>query len=191
MGHHARALRRLTTLPGKPTTLVCCHPVKNASNENLLPRGGGSFVAEMDGNLCCQKSDRIVDLHWQGKFRGPDFAPIGFQLATVTCDKLQDTKGRLVPTVTAKPLTETLRTELHVEQRRDEDALLVLLNTTPGGSIASLAEALGWQFIDGRPARSRVQRALKRLKDWQLIKPERGNDYALTEKGKTAAKKAG
>jgi hypothetical protein len=143
----------------------------------------------MDGNLCCQKNDRVVDLHWQGKFRGPDFAPIGFQLLTTTSERLIDTKGRSVPTVMAMPLTETVRNELHLEQRSDEDALLVLLNTAPGGSLASMAQALGWKYND-KPAKSRVQRAVRSLKSWGLIKPERGNDYALTEKGRAAAKKA-
>lgn len=77
MGEHARTLRRLTTLPGRPCVIVCCHPTKNAGNDNLLPRGGGAFIAEMDGNLVCLKRDSVVDLHWQGKFRGPDFDPMG------------------------------------------------------------------------------------------------------------------
>jgi hypothetical protein len=48
-------LRSFVDLPGGPTVLVTCHPVKNPNPENLLPRGGGSFVAEMDGNLVCLK----------------------------------------------------------------------------------------------------------------------------------------
>jgi Mn-dependent DtxR family transcriptional regulator len=31
---------------------------------------------------------------------------------------------------------------------------------------------------------------MKRLKEWGLVRPERGNEYALTEKGRAAAKKA-
>jgi RecA-family ATPase len=50
MRRHAKRLRRFTELPGKPCTLALCHPVKNASaQESLLPRGGGAFVAEVDG----------------------------------------------------------------------------------------------------------------------------------------------
>ena len=51
MGDHAKTLRRLTTLPGGPCVLVLCHPIKHAIEPaQLLPRGGGSFLAEMDGN---------------------------------------------------------------------------------------------------------------------------------------------
>ena len=44
--------RTLTTLPGGPCVLVLCHPIKHVSEpEQLLPRGGGAFLAEVDGNL--------------------------------------------------------------------------------------------------------------------------------------------
>jgi hypothetical protein len=38
-GAYARLLRQLTLLPGKPAVLVNCHPIKNASRDNLLPMG--------------------------------------------------------------------------------------------------------------------------------------------------------
>jgi hypothetical protein len=185
MGKHARTL---TTLPGGPCVLVCCHPTKNASSDNLLPRGGGSFIAEMDGNLTGNKKESIVELHWQGKFRGPDFSPIGFQLLTVTCEALKDTKGRLVPTVVAKPLTEAVRADLQHNQRRDEDALLILMLQAPGGTTRAEAEALGWSDRNG-PAHYRVVRVLKKLREYGYVKDERG-EPVLTDKGKDAARKA-
>ena len=52
---HAQALRNLIdVLPGGPTILVCCHPPKNASDDNLQPRSGGAVIAEFDGNLTLQ-----------------------------------------------------------------------------------------------------------------------------------------
>jgi hypothetical protein len=59
-GTHARRLRGLVTLPGGPCVLVPCHPVKNATPDNMQPRGGGAFIAEMDGNLTVSKSDSLV-----------------------------------------------------------------------------------------------------------------------------------
>ena len=111
-GTHARRLRELVKLPGGPTVLACCHPTKSAGEDNLLPRGGGAFVAEVDGNLICKKSGSVVELHWQGKLRGPDFSPLQFQLETVTCESLKDSRGRLIPTVVARPLSEENRLEL-------------------------------------------------------------------------------
>jgi hypothetical protein len=179
-------LRRLTELPGKPCVIVCCHPVKNASNDYLVPRGGGAFLNEMDGNLVCLKRDSIVDLWWHGKIRGPDFAPIGFQLLTVTCEALKDSKGRLIPTVIAKPLTEAVRSDLATTQRRDEDSLLSLMLLTPGGSTRSMAEALGWNDRNG-PAHYRVVRVMKKLSSFNFVTQER-DQWVLTEKGKKAAR---
>lgn len=106
LGGHARDLRALTTLPGKPCVIVPCHPTKNAQADALLPRGGGAFIAEMDGNLTLSKAGEVIRLHWQGKHRGPDFKPICFRLQTVSAPQLLDSKGRPVPTVMAVPTAE-------------------------------------------------------------------------------------
>jgi hypothetical protein len=119
MGTHARVLRSLTTLTGGPCVVVACHPTKHASDNNLLPRGGGAFIAEMDGNLVCLKRDSIVDLHWQGKFRGAEFESVGFELESVT-SSLVDSKGRLIPTVMAKLLPESVREDIETRARRDQ-----------------------------------------------------------------------
>src|SRR5262249_32228280 len=57
---HAKRLRELSRLPGGPTVLICCHPTKNA--ESLVPRGGGAFLNEVDGNLTCKRDDLAVEL---------------------------------------------------------------------------------------------------------------------------------
>ena len=50
-GQYARTLRSLTECDGQPAVVVLSHPVKNASRGNLLPRRGGAFLNELDGNL--------------------------------------------------------------------------------------------------------------------------------------------
>jgi energy-coupling factor transporter ATP-binding protein EcfA2 len=135
MGDHARMLRRFTTYPGEPSVIVASHPVKNATSDNLLPRGGGAFIAEMDGNFAGIKRDNTVELHWHGKFRGPDFAPIQFVLKTVTSEKLKDSEGRLIPTVGADVLTDQGHEKLQAEARKDEDLVLEALRATPAASL--------------------------------------------------------
>lgn len=186
MGHHARRMRGLVDLPGQPTVLIACHPVKNAGQDNLLPRGGGAFIAEVDGNLTCWKSDNIVNLHWQGKFRGPDFAPVSFGLSTVTPDALRDSKGRPIPTVVAKALSERERSEAESSSRSDEDLLLLAIAGNERASMAGLADILKWSTKDGKPNKSKVQRAAERLKRSGLVKVERGG-LTLTDKGKKEA----
>ena len=145
-GQHARRLRALTTMPGGPCVLVACHPPKNAGDDNLQPRGGGAFLAEVDGNLTARKTDGIVELHWQGKFRGPDFAPVTFQLRTVTHERLKDSKGRLIPTVVAAHLSEAGQQEIEKAARSHGDQLLAALAEPRNGraSHADLAKLLGW-----------------------------------------------
>jgi hypothetical protein len=54
------------------SVVVLCHPIKNVNDPaQLLPRGGGAFLAEMDGNLTVWKrDDDTVELH-HTKIRGP------------------------------------------------------------------------------------------------------------------------
>jgi AAA domain/Bifunctional DNA primase/polymerase, N-terminal len=189
MLHHAHRLRDLVKLPGGPCVLANCHPVKNATDDNLVPRGGGSFLNESDGNLTAAKDDMTVELHWQGKFRGPDFAPMYFMLKTVTHERLKDTKGRLIPTVVASHLSDTAQQELAKVARCDEDLVLQAISNNPSPSVADLAKDLGWFSTKGDPQKSRVHRILARLKKEGLLKLERGR-FVLTERGRKAAGRA-
>jgi hypothetical protein len=188
-GSHARLLRSLTTLPGDPCVLVLCHPPKNASEDNLQPRGGGAYVAEIDGNLTVTKDNMTVELHWQTKLRGPDFAPVNFMLRSVTLEELKDTKGRMIPTVIAEHLSEKEQEEIAKASRRDEDQVLRTLAENPRASLAAMAMKHGWKMRDGKPNKPRVQRILDRLRRDKLIKQERkGERYEITEKGEKVLK---
>jgi DNA polymerase len=187
LGEHARKLRRLISLPGGPCCLVLCHPIKHAAEPaQLLPRGGGSFLAEIDGNLTAWKDDKIITLHHSDKFRGPGFEPITFRLDTVVVEELKDSRGRMIPTVRAVPISDDEKAQEAQTTRRDED--MVLIARSEGGrsmSLADIADALDWRLADGRPYKSRVQRALSRLKIAGLMKPHRG-EWIFTEKGEKA-----
>jgi hypothetical protein len=187
MGAHARLLRTLTTLPGSPCVLVLCHPVKHVTDPSqLLPRGGGAFLAEVDGNLTLWKHDGVLlDLHHSDKLRGPGFEPISLRLETVTTTRLMDAKGRLIPTVRAVWISDA-ETERETEDARsDEDTLLEAM-LMPGQSIANLANACGWHISSGDAYKSKVQRVLKRLEKDKLVSTKRG-EATLTEAGKAAA----
>ena len=188
-GTHARQMRQmLGSLQGGPCVIVLCHPIKNPSKDNLLPRGGGAFIAEVDGNLTCWKTDSLVSLHWQGKFRGPDFAPITFQVETVTSDKIRDSKGRQIPTVIAKALSDKERREAEANSRGDEDDVLRILAENDRLSLVALATALGWTTQAGEPNKSKVQRLAERLKKGKLVETDRSG-LSLTPKGKEEAKR--
>jgi AAA domain len=184
---HAKLLRELTQLDGGPTVIVNCHPTKNAAADNLLPRGGGAFLNELDGNLTAYKRENICEVHWQAKFRGPDFAPMSFLLAPGTSDKLKDSKGRLISTVTARPLEQDEKAKHEAAGARNENHVLKALVALPGSSIADIARALNWIYANGDPDKSRVQRALKALADDGLAK-KKGDHWEATKAGKNRLK---
>ena len=174
MGEHARRLRQfINIIPGGPTILANCHPVKNATADNLLPAGGGTFLNEVDGNLTCTKNDSVAELHWQGKFRGPEFAPMAFLIKTVTHRELKDSDGRLMPTVICEHLSEQGQADLEKEARNEEDAILELVKQEPTISLAQMATQMGWFTLDGKPNRSRAQRRVKTLIKDKLLKKNR------------------
>jgi len=187
MGAHARLLRTLTTLPGAPCVLVLCHPIKHVTEPaQLLPRGGGAFLAEVDGNLTLWKHDGVLlDLHHTDKFRGPGFEPVSLRLETITTMRLMDTKGRLIPTVRAVWISESENEQQTVRARGDEDILLKALIQS-GQSLGDLARACNWLLADGQPYKSKVTRTLKRLMEDRLVVVKRG-EHVLTDAGKKAA----
>ncbi|WP_426615729.1 AAA family ATPase [Bradyrhizobium sp. McL0616] len=185
LGAHARNLRALTTLAGKPVVFAACHPIKNADLSNLLPRGGGAFIAEVDGNLTLNKGD-TVKMHWQGKHRGPDFEPIHFELKTVTAPSLVDSRGRPVPTVMAEALTKGESVKRADKARTDDDAVLLAIEQGRGASLADLAQNLCWHTPSGDPNRDRVRHAKDRLSRRKLIDVSAHKGGKLTKRGHEA-----
>jgi Bifunctional DNA primase/polymerase, N-terminal/AAA domain/Primase C terminal 1 (PriCT-1) len=190
MGHYARKLRTLTTLPGKPCVLVLCHPIKNVTDPaQLLPRGGGAFLAEMDGNLTLWAPERVQAELWHNKMRGPGFEPMCVKFETITTTKLVDSKGRLIPTVRAVVMSRQEQEAMSHTARSDEDTVLAVMRATPGLSLAGIADACGWKTQKGEPYKAKVQRTMDRLKASRLVDKFRGN-YRLTEKGEAVARAA-
>lgn len=94
-GEFMRRLRPITKIAGKPTVLVAAHPIKNASEDNLIPYGSGAVLNEVDGNLTLWKSAEtgLTTLHWQGKLRGREFEPIPFRFEECSSPDVLDAKG--------------------------------------------------------------------------------------------------
>jgi hypothetical protein len=186
-------LRKLTELPGRPCVLVLCHPIKKPTEpEQLLPRGGGAFLAEIDGNLTCwKKDDELVELHWTGKMRGPGFEPMIFKMEPIKTTRLMDAKGRVLPTVRAVVVGQVEEDSAQTRQREDEDRVLVQIMLQPGRTLAAMAEALGWANDKGEALKKRVHRALERLEKAapRLLKRSR-DGFELTEEGKKVAASA-
>jgi len=185
-GAYARLLRELTAFAGKPVVVVNGHPVKNASRDNLLPIGGGAYLNEIDGNLTAWANDeKQVTLHWLGKFRGPEFEPLSFELIVVESPKVIDAKGRLMPSVVAIPISEAAVEGGEQKQEADENRVLRALGDSPKASLSFLAKKCGLVGGNGEPSKRRVQTIMVRLLKDKLVAHHRGGGkYILTEKGK-------
>ena len=83
-----------------------------------------------------RKDDTVIRLHWQGKFRGPDFEAISFDLEEVRPPHLTDSKGRPIPTVVARVIGADEEMAREEEARSDEDQLLQALRDNPKGTYA-------------------------------------------------------
>jgi hypothetical protein len=192
LGKHARLLRSFVDLPGGPTILVTCHPTKTPNMENLLPRGGGAFLAEVDGNLVCIKdpATMLVEVTTHGKFRGPEFAPFAFKLVAGVSEKLVDTKGKPIWTVFARPISTEEAEAIEKVGRSDQDDLLRAMLDRPGCSLVEVAEHLHWLTMDGKPSKTKVYRVMTELKQAKLVEKQRDGHFVLTKKGKEEAEKA-
>jgi hypothetical protein len=188
-GAWGRILRDLTTLPGRPTVLALGHPVKGATTENLLPRGGGAYLAEIDGNLTASAQNNVGQIYWQVKFRGPDFEPVPFELVEVSSPRLVTVKDRSMPTVIARPLSDSEHEERVQAGNNDLQRLLAAMLTHEGASMSALAEALSWRSRkSGAPQKSKVQKLLGKLQRQSLARNAAGV-WSLTPSGEKAAKK--
>jgi hypothetical protein len=174
----ARVARRLTALPSKPAVVMPAHPVKNATRSNLSPKGGSSLVNEVDGNLTLWNEGGIVTLHWQVKFRGPEFQPLSFELHRYESELIKDAKGRLMPTILAKPLLTVRASEISRENMTLEDRLLLSIRDDQSMSLSARAEAIGTYAM-------KVKRLIQKLQSQKLIRPFRTN-WELTKEGERA-----
>jgi hypothetical protein len=195
MGNYARILRRLTTLTGKPCVLVLCHPIKYVTDPSqLLPRGGGAYLAEMDGNLTLLRtSNDVVELHYN-KIRGPGFEAMSFKLEPIKSPKLVDQKGHQISTVRAVPITQSEEEQFSNKMEEDEDRVLTAMLSQPadnGGSFATWAVNLGWVMQTGEAYRKKVERLVYELeKKKPKLTVKIRNKWQLTEEGKDAAREA-
>jgi hypothetical protein len=191
MGNYGRTQRILTECRGRPAVVALTHPVKNAARDNLVPRGGGGYLNELDGNLTLW-SDAIGEsttLHHQRKLRGTDFAPLTFSLRQVTMDHLRDAKGRPIVSIVAAPQTPEAADNAKAQTISDQNAVLYWLNKQPGISIRGIAKEAGWvSDTEAKvPNTAKVHRCLQALKGDKLVRLYRGK-WVITDAGKQELK---
>jgi hypothetical protein len=179
-GEFMRRLRPLTQIDGHPSVLVAAHPVKNATDDNLVPYGGGAILNEVDGNLTLAKTaGGAVKMHWQGKLRGVEFEPLFFKIETAGSPDVIDAKGRHVQLPVMRPASETDAEQREQTEINADIALLKAILAEPNGSQSS------WGIAIGR-SKSIVNRKLQKLRQEKLVEVTLGR-WTLLPKGVKAA----
>lgn len=174
---HAKRVRMLTRAAPRPTVIDLCHPPVNAGRNALRPRGGSSFLAEIDGNLgvWMDEGDTRAELFRTNKFRGPMFDPLSFEIKVIELASLADSRGRPMTAAIALPAGEPDRDADDAARTRRMD-LLSDISRNPSSAIRERAERLGIP-------RNTVHRDIKYLLDKGAIADAlQGHD--LTPKGK-------
>jgi hypothetical protein len=167
---HATDLRAFTTLPGKPSVLVACHPVKNATRDNLEPYGGGATMNELDGNLTLWGDDGLVELH-HNKVRGPNFKPLRFQIEYQGSPETLDHKGRQPQLPVLYRAAEGVR-KPEKQTSPHQSAILAAIRENPGASVRRIGEIVGL-------SKSTVERHLQKMPN--LVSQQSGGTWVLIE----------
>jgi hypothetical protein len=174
MGNYARQLRELCKLPGEPCVLVLAHPTKGANEINeMVPRGGGAFLNEMDGNIGAARGDGgLIGIQATGKFRGPEFTPLHFALHSIrdVPALFNEKKGKHLPTVVAQPVTEAGAAARAMESDTADIRLVRFIDANPKASFVQIA-------AEFKTNKSRAERMVQALITEKLVKRD-----ALTKK---------
>jgi len=183
-GNYARQLRSLTNLPGGPCVVVLCHPTKRAADDDLMPRGGGAFLAEVDGNMAVLKKDSLLVVVPFGKFRGDTSWSQRYEIEVIKDHpKLKDARGRQMNSVVARPVGDGTAAIMEKRTDADMETVLNVVHGTPSATPTDLARVLGWTFgSKAEPNVNRVKRNLARLLKDKLVRETMGK-WRATEAG--------
>jgi hypothetical protein len=161
-----------------------CHPTKRAGNDDLMPRGGGAFLAEVDGNIAVVVEDSLLKVAPFGKYRGDMSWKQRYEIGVVKDHpKLKDARGRQMNSVVARPVGDGVAAVM--EKRTDADMQLVLnaVHATLSASPSDLARILAWTYgAKSEPHVNRVRRNLDRLAKDKLVREVMGK-WRATEAG--------
>ena len=118
-------------------------------------------------------------MHWQVKLRGPEFAPLVFELERFETDSIKDAKGRLMPTILAKPMLVARVSQLARDNLTAENRLLISLRDNPALSLEQRGTDCGGLH------KEKVRRIFQKMGDQKLVRKFRTN-WELTNDRKRA-----
>jgi len=174
----AHKMRALCDVEWRPSQLIIAHPAgKTPSKDNLVPRGGGAFLNEIDGNLTVWSQDASQQtLHHSQKFRGAGFDPMEWVMQVHEFSHLTDIHGVPLKLPVSRPETTV---EQSRRQEKNDDLLERYLLTVEAEQALSVREGASQFMI----SRYRMEQIVKTAKDEKLIK-RYAKTYVLTDGGR-------
>ncbi len=175
MAHKLRAMCKTTH---RPALLIIAHPAgKTPSKDNLVPRGGGAFLNEIDGNLTVWSEDASQQtLHHSQKFRGASFDPLEWVMQIHEFDHLTDIHGTPLklpvsrPEMTIERANREQQTDTYLREYLDSVEQEKPLSVREGASRFGISQ---WRF----------RQIIQTAKDEKLIK-RYAKTYRITDGGK-------
>lgn len=174
----AHKVREMGDVASRPAMLIIAHPAgKTPTKDNLVPRGGGAFLNEIDGNLTVWSQDGSQQtLHHSQKFRGAGFDPLEWVMQIHEFSHLTDVKDVPLKLPVSRP-------ELTIEninrEKKTDDLLQKYLFMVADSKAPSEREGVDLWGISRRKMRAIIQTA----KDEKLIK-RHARTYKITQGGK-------
>ena len=180
---HAKMFRELIDIiPGRPAVIVLCHPNKYAAEDGLIPAGGGTFLNEIDGNLTVSKKDTTIEMHWLGKWRGIEFAPLNFLLKPVV--DLVDINGRPMSTIISEWITDQTQEDLEQARYAEHNEILTIISQNPKISERQLGARMRRKTGNLETDKTRARRATKEMVQRKIIRKNTAlNRWDITESG--------
>lgn len=174
----AHKMRRLCDIPQRPAQIIIAHPAgKTPQKDNLVPRGGGAFLNEIDGNLTVWSQDASSQtLHHSQKFRGAGFDPMEWVMEVKQFDHLTDVHGTPLKLPVSRPETVSERSS---REAVNDHVLRDYLLTVDAGQPVTVREGASRFMI----SRYRMEQIVKTAKDEKLIK-RYAKTYVLTDGGR-------
>ena len=173
----AHSLRGLCEVEQRPALLIIAHPAgKTPSKDNLVPRGGGAFLNEIDGNLTVWSQDASQQtLHHSQKFRGAGFDPIEFVMMPHEFDHLTDIHGTPLKLPVSRPETNFERSSREI---KSDGILRQYIERVEQGHALSVREGASQFGV----SRYRMEQIIKTAKEEKLIK-RHAKTYIITTGG--------
>ena len=174
----ARKLRRVGEISSRPAMMIIAHPAgKTPAKDMLVPRGGGGFLNEIDGNLTIWSGDAMQQtLHHSQKFRGAGFEPMEWVMQSHEFEHLTDAKGKPLKLPVSRP-------EMIIERANRESAndriLVRYVQTVADGQPLSVRELSAQESV----SRYRAEQTVNTARDEKLIR-RYAKTYTITDGGR-------